>query len=246
MNPNRFKHETLECTGPCQRVAVDLSWYSPAALRKFRASGRCVMCGDGAEYLPNLCSGERPHKENAMAPLPFNKQLRAMKYNDHHPRLYTALTARCRISKTLYRLHKRCDMTNDAEDDGADYEEQDESAEDNYDDAVSDPIVDFAPDDAAADDIAEPIDDDVERRFEKHAGEADDEDPIEDDAPEETHNFDKTPSNKRAREPEPGLGKCCFCGGECNECSQACGSCARNATRRAQQWSKFGGFATTN
>ena len=26
------------------------------------------------------------------------------------------------------------------------------------------------------------------------------------------------------------IGKCCFCGGDCNPCSQACGRCARDLT----------------
>ena len=34
-------------------------------------------------------------------------------------------------------------------------------------------------------------------------------------------------------------GTCCFCGYECNPCSQACGSCARSATAYALGWRSY-------
>lgn len=36
--------------------------------------------------------------------------------------------------------------------------------------------------------------------------------------------------------PKSDIGKCCFCGDECNQCSQSCGRCARGFT-----WSCIGG-----
>lgn len=34
----------------------------------------------------------------------------------------------------------------------------------------------------------------------------------------------------------PEYGKCCFCQGECNPCSQSCGRCARNMTMEMLGW----------
>ena len=34
-------------------------------------------------------------------------------------------------------------------------------------------------------------------------------------------------------------GTCCFCGYECNPCSQTCGSCARSATAYALGWRSY-------
>lgn len=38
---------------------------------------------------------------------------------------------------------------------------------------------------------------------------------------------------------EDARGTCCFCGHECNPCSQACGSCARSATMDALGWRSY-------
>lgn len=32
------------------------------------------------------------------------------------------------------------------------------------------------------------------------------------------------------------VGKCCFCQGDCNPCSQACGRCARDMTMQMLGW----------
>lgn len=34
-------------------------------------------------------------------------------------------------------------------------------------------------------------------------------------------------------------GACCFCGYECNPCSQACGACARSATGYTLGWKNY-------
>ena len=34
----------------------------------------------------------------------------------------------------------------------------------------------------------------------------------------------------------PEIGRCCFCQGECNPCSQSCGRCARDMTMQMLGW----------
>ena len=45
--------------------------------------------------------------------------------------------------------------------------------------------------------------------------------------------FDKL---SESSESEEARGTCCFCGGECNPCSQSCGRCARAVSGRVLGW----------
>ncbi len=56
---------------------------------------------------------------------------------------------------------------------------------------------------------------------------------------EKKENANAAETDKSSDIEEEVHGTCCFCGYECNPCSQACGSCARSATAYTLGWKDY-------
>jgi hypothetical protein len=263
------RRPSLFCSGPCDRVAIDLAHYSVDSLRKFNATGLCVMCGDGATYLCGLKSDKRIYRSRApiMSNLksipPLRVQLQRQGWNKTHPELYKAVTGGLKVKKTKkYLLQKApvllldsCYRENTADIPMVEVPEVPQVGGDE----------EFEPDYVLSEDDEEDVEPGEQTNEPAELGTGDnpfakaavDEQkmitlkyyeamPVEDAVPEEEVEVERSESNPKKRRRvedeelrKEGFGVCCVCDGDCHVLSQSCGTCARSA-RRALDWSKLG------
>lgn len=105
-----------ECTGPCDRLSVDLDAYPANEKKRFKESGLCSMCGGGASYIVGLemdrtAAASKVTRNPAQQIPDLRKQLKMLRWDKKRPYLYSVITGtwarreRAR-GKPLHTVHR--------------------------------------------------------------------------------------------------------------------------------------------